>query len=163
MHTMHKEACSRRPAKASISNMVTITKRDTPHSVVGKVNAVLRGVLHVELSFCAAESMSEASFFLRPTLVPTGAARAKAAARALPYGSYASRLARGAVRASLLDAFIERWHNAGHANNTKLHEYLGLTMDEYCSWVETNDYVALKASVLGRVAAASARDVEEAQ
>lgn len=163
MHTMHKEACSSRPAKALISNMVTITKSDTPHSVVGKVNSMLRGVLHVELSFCAAESLSEAAFLLRPTLVPTGAARAKAAARDLPYGSYASRLARGTIRASLLDAFIERWHNAGRAKNAKLHEYLGLTREEYYSWVETNDYVALKASVLGRVAAAYARNVEEAQ
>lgn len=156
-----RTATERAGATRVSNNMVTITKDDTPHSVVGKVNALLRDVLHVELSFCAAESLSEASFSLRPALASTGAARTKAAARGLPYSSFASRLVRGAVRASLLDAFIERWHNAGHVKDVKLHEYLGLTREEYLSWVETNDYMALKASVLGRASAVAAKNAAE--
>lgn len=50
----------------------------------------------------------------------------------------------GAVRAgeaqpSDIDAWIARWHDDPSPFGPKLHEFLGLTWDEYKRWVETSE------------------------
>ena len=35
-----------------------------------------------------------------------------------------------------IDDFVDRWHEAGDDEERELHEYLGLTWDEYALWVE---------------------------
>jgi hypothetical protein len=45
----------------------------------------------------------------------------------------------GQIAATSIDDFVEEWHHSpagGRAGTIELHEYLGLTWDEYSLWVE---------------------------
>lgn len=35
-----------------------------------------------------------------------------------------------------IDDFVDRWHESDEGEERELHEYLGLTWDEYALWVE---------------------------
>jgi hypothetical protein len=41
----------------------------------------------------------------------------------------------GSVSASAIDDFIDEWHTCDHSWG-KLHEYLGLTEEQFAIWVE---------------------------
>lgn len=119
---------------------MTVTASDSPHTVIAKVNSALRMVAGLEFALSAAETPSEATFTLRA--VPAGNDSPQR-------GSYADRLRRGTIRASMIEAFIELWHKS-RSDTRPLVEYLGLTTEEYQAWVSTNDAEALRRSVLSR-------------
>jgi hypothetical protein len=52
----------------------------------------------------------------------------------------------GTYKASDLDALVDRWH-AGGGRGKPLHDFLGLTWDEYRLWVERPGVEALVADI----------------
>lgn len=47
--------------------------------------------------------------------------------------TFVSRCARGEVLPDEIDDFIDEWHEGGY--DAKLHEFLGMTWNEYSAWV----------------------------
>lgn len=43
------------------------------------------------------------------------------------------------VRADKIDDYIDGWHKSGKSETRELHEYLGMTIDEYCLWIENGN------------------------
>lgn len=53
--------------------------------------------------------------------------------------TFVDRVLSGRARAKDIDDYVSAWHSADEdsiAAVLELHEYLGLTWDEYCLWVE---------------------------
>lgn len=46
----------------------------------------------------------------------------------------------GKTQPSDVDDYVSRWHD-GHSNKP-LHEFLGMTIEEYCIWVKFNDVIS---------------------
>ena len=138
-----------------MTGSVTVLQADDQHTVIRKVNDVLRVAMGVEFAFVAAEAASEATFSLRPCQRVTKPATAPEGA----YSSFAARLCRGTVKASMINAFIGLWHNS-KGPHRPIYGYLGLTREEYYAWVETGDSSALKRSVLSRLASSQGYQTE---
>ncbi len=44
----------------------------------------------------------------------------------------------GLLRAEDIDDYIDEWHDAEHNLTQSLHDYLGMSYQEYAHWVTTN-------------------------
>ncbi len=53
--------------------------------------------------------------------------------------TFVSQFLRGIVSVEDIDDFIDAWHNSN--SNVPLHEYLGMTMEEYKTYVQTDHLI----------------------
>ena len=58
----------------------------------------------------------------------------------LPAGKYLDLALAGKVLMSEIDEYLARWHRLKPTE--PLHDYLGMTWDEYSAWVEDPDIIA---------------------
>lgn len=53
--------------------------------------------------------------------------------------SFVERVLEGTASCEDIDDYVERWHEGD--GDVELHEYLGLSWDEYALWVEKSDSI----------------------
>ena len=62
--------------------------------------------------------------------------------------SFVQKCLAGTANADEIDDYIDQWHEHEHNHKISLHEFLGMTWDEYALWVEKPE--SLSAILLSR-------------